>query len=151
MDSLKRKIVSISRGFHLAFTDTEYSEIINYIEEEYDYQYAKMGFHSFFLSCAVNDYEQQMEDATNYYGSLVNDIYSLPCPRCYSGSLIEQGPQAVVCKQCGFFVNKPMAEMQQLLNGVYQSHPCGKVLSCEVGPNGQLRFSCSTCNFSVIV
>ena len=50
MDSLKRKLVLISRGFHLAFTDTEYSEIINYIEEEYDYQYAKMGFHSFLLS-----------------------------------------------------------------------------------------------------
>ena len=78
MDSLRRKIVLISRGFHLAFTDTEYSEIINYIEEEYDYQYAKMGFHSFFLSCTVNDYEQQMEDAANYYGSLVDDIYSLP-------------------------------------------------------------------------
>ena len=77
---MKRKIVSISRGFHLAFTDTEYSEIINYIEEEYDYQYAKMGFHSFFLSCAVNDYEQQMEDAANYYGSLVDDIYSTRLP-----------------------------------------------------------------------
>ena len=104
-----------------------------------------------FFQWSVNDYEQQMEDAANYYGSLMDDICSLPCPRCYSGSLIEHGPQAVVCKQCGFFVNKSMAEMQQLLNGVYQSHPCGKVLSCEVGPNGQLCFSCSNCNFSVII
>ena len=48
MDFSKRKIVWLSPGCHLAFTDTEYSEIINYIEEEYDYQYAKMGFVSIF-------------------------------------------------------------------------------------------------------
>lgn len=35
----------------LAFTDLEYSELINYIEEEYDYQYANMGFLSSFVSC----------------------------------------------------------------------------------------------------
>ena len=43
-------IVLLSQGFHLAFTDTDHREIINYIEEEYDYQYAKMGIPSFFLS-----------------------------------------------------------------------------------------------------
>lgn len=122
--------------------------MISFIEEEYDYQYSMIGIYHLKESCLVNDYENAIEEAMNYYSELDDESSGIPCPHCCSGILQEVGSQNTSCSKCGIKIPYSLNYIQNQLASIYQTHSCGKALSCNYNSNGSLFFFCNHCGFS---
>ena len=120
------------------FTQDDYNEMISFIEEELDYQYSMICIPKFFDLSLVSDYENSIQAAAEeYFDEFDMSERGIPCPRCCSGTLLENDgqPTFIHCTKCGMHIPCSLEIAQQQLYSVYQEHPCNLMLTCSFIPN----------------